>query len=111
MVRLRYGYANKNVYYKSQVEEPTPPFCLSTYVHVKFLGVAERVLSNMRCCSGSMVPRETRYLEDSVTSEALQSFLSRMVKRGGAYRWSCENLNGGLGWSPSVVAALVLLKS
>jgi hypothetical protein len=36
--------------------------------------------------------------EDSVTSEALQLFLSRMVKRGGAYRWSCVNLNGGLGW-------------
>jgi hypothetical protein len=39
----------------------------------------------------------TRNLEDSVTSGALQSFLSRMVKRGGEYRWSCENLNGGLG--------------
>ena len=82
---------------KSQVEEPTPPFCLSIYVHSQFLGVAERVLSDMRCCSGSMVPRETRYLEDSVTSEALQPFLSRMVKRGGEYHWSCDKLNGGLG--------------
>ncbi len=35
--------------------------------------------------------------EDSVTTEALQLFLSRMVKRGGEYRWSCEKLNGGLG--------------
>jgi hypothetical protein len=41
--------------------------------------------------------RET--LRTQITAEALQSFLSRrMVKRGGAYRWSCENLNGGLGW-------------
>ena len=37
---------------KSQVEEPTPPFCLSICVHFQFLGVAEWVLSNMRCCSG-----------------------------------------------------------
>ena len=34
-------------------------------------------------------------LRTQFTAEALQSFLSRMVKRGGAYRWSCENLNGG----------------
>ncbi len=51
----------------------------------------------MRCCSGLPVPLETGSFEDSVTSEALQLFLSRMVKRGGDYRWSCEKLNGGLG--------------
>ena len=59
--------------------------------------VLQRVLPNMRCCSGLPVPLETGSFEDSVTSEALQLFLSRMVKRGGEYRWSCDKLNGGLG--------------
>ncbi len=46
-------------------------------------------------CSVDLV---TRNLEDSVTAEALQLFLSRMVvERGGEYRWSCEKLKGGLG--------------
>ena len=93
---------------KSQVEEPTPPFCLSICVHFQFLGVAEWVLSNMRCCSGLLVPLEMSSFEDSVTSEALQSFLSRMIKRGRAYRWSCENLNGGLGWGPETVDATLI---
>ena len=62
-----------------------------------FLGVAEGVVE-YAVLLGLNVPRAMRYLEDSVTSEALQSFLSRMIKRGGAYRWSCENLNSGLGW-------------
>ncbi len=30
---------------KSHVEEPTPPFCLSIFIHFQFLGVAERVLA------------------------------------------------------------------
>ncbi len=68
-------------------------------VHVYILNfwVLPRVLSNMRCLSGLPVPLETGSFEDSVTSEALQLFLSRMVTRGGEYRWSCEKLNGGLG--------------
>ena len=32
--------------------------------------------------------------EDSITTEALQLFPSRMVKRGGEYRWSCEKIKG-----------------
>ena len=38
-------------------------------------------------------------------AEALQPFLSRMVKRGGAYRWSCENLNDG--GAPQSLAKIV----
>ena len=52
---------------------------------------------------GLSVPLATRNLEDPVTAEALQLFLSRMVQRGGGNRWSCEELNGGLGWgSPCI---------
>ena len=35
-----------------------------------------------------------------ITAKALQPFLSRMVKRGGEYRWSCEKITGGLGVRP-----------
>jgi hypothetical protein len=58
-------------------------------------GVVEYAVGVARVeCSVDLV---TRNLEDSVTSEALRPFLSRMVKRGGEYRWSCEKLDGGLG--------------
>ena len=66
-----------------------------TYVYIlKFgcLGAPESQI-NMRVES-------TRNLEGSVTSEALQLFMSQMVKRGGDYRWLIEKRNAGLGRGP-----------
>ena len=45
----------------------------------------------------SLITREQAALRTQFTAEALQSFMSRMVQRGRAYRLSCENLNSGLG--------------
>jgi hypothetical protein len=94
--RLGLGYLGLAVG-KSQVEEPTPPFCWSICVHFQFLGVAEGVVE-YAVLLGFARSRRMSSFEDSVTAEALQLFLSRMVKRGGEFRWSCDKLNGGLGW-------------
>ena len=74
------------------------PILLKYMCTFSILGCCRMGVVEYAVLLGLSVPLATRNLEDPVTAEALQSFLSRMVQRGGAYRWSCENLNGGLGW-------------